>query len=170
MTTARFAALLASLVLSTGAAALAWTQTPAQASTARRQASMTTHARGTFDVKITPQTGEDGPVGRMLLEKTFHGDVSGTGAGQMLTIGTEHKESGVYVAVERVTATVAGKAGTFALHHTGVMVRGVPQLSITIVPDSGTGQLAGISGAMAIDIEKDGTHRYDLSYALPPTP
>ncbi len=131
---------------------------------------MTTHARGTFDVKITPQTGDEGPVGRLLLAKTFHGDVDGTSKGQMLTIDTEHKDSGVYVAVERVTATVAGKAGSFALHHTGVMVRGVPQLSITIVPDSGTGALTGISGSLAIDIEKDGTRRYALSYALPTAP
>ena len=131
---------------------------------------MTTRATGPFDVKIAPQ-GPDIPdapmLGRMSIDKQYHGDLDATGVGQMLTAGTELKASGVYVAVERVSGTLNGRQGTFLLHHRGVMTRGTPDLAISVVPDSGTGGLAGLTGTMAIVIEPGGKHSYDFEYALP---
>ena len=127
------------------------------------------HARGTFDVKIAPQPSDDKsetPLARMTLDKVFHGDLDGTSHGEMLTGGSTVKGSGVYVAVERVEGTLNGHKGTFLLHHTGVMTRGAPELSITVVPDSGTGQLTGITGKLNIQIDQ-GKHSYDFEYALP---
>jgi len=127
------------------------------------------HAHGTFDVKIAPQPSDDKsetPLGRMTLDKVFHGDLDGTSHGEMLTGGTTVKGSGVYVAVERVEGRLQGRKGTFLLHHTGVMTRGTPELSITVVPDSGTGQLTGISGKLNIQIDQ-GKHSYDFEYSLP---
>jgi len=123
------------------------------------------HARGAFDVKITPVT-TDPILGRMSLAKVLHGDLEGTSAGEMLTAGTSVKDSGAYVAVERVTGTLQGRRGTFILQHSGTMTRGAPQLTITVVPDSGTEQLARIAGSMKIIIDKDGKHFYDLEYTL----
>jgi hypothetical protein len=125
-------------------------------------------ATGTFDVKLKPQTDEnvgDPTVGRMSIEKQFHGDLEGTSKGQMLAVQGEVKGSAGYVAMERVTGTLAGKSGTFALQHTGTMDRGVPGLSVTVVPDSGTGELIGLSGRMNIIIA-DGKHSYDFEYSL----
>lgn len=127
------------------------------------------HATGTFDVTITPvQAGPEavqGAPGRMLLSKTFTGGIEATGAGEMLGImGPE--QSGAYVALERVTGRVDGKSGSFALVHRGVMDRGEQALSITIVPGSGTADLAGIAGVFNLIIE-GGVHRYDLEYSLP---
>ena len=131
---------------------------------------MTTRATGPFDVKLTPQAGdtpaEGSPLGRMTIDKQFHGDLEATSTGEMLTVGTAIKNTAVYVAVERVAGTLHGKTGTFALHHTGVMNRGAPSLAVTVVPDSGTGDLAGISGTLAIDI-KEKQHSYTLDYTLP---
>lgn len=102
----------------------------------------------------------------MLADKQYHGDLEGAGKGQMLAAG-EAKNSGVYVAIEKVSGTLNGRTGTFILYHTGVMTRGAPQLSITVAPDSGTGQLAGITGKMMINIAPDGKHSYELEYTLP---
>jgi hypothetical protein len=102
----------------------------------------------------------------MSIDKQFHGDLDGAGKGQMLTAGTDVKESGVYVAIERVTGTLQGRSGSFILHHTGIMTRGAPQLSVTVVPDSGTGQLLGLAGKLTITIV-DGKHLYDFEYTLP---
>ena len=124
-------------------------------------------ATGSFDVTLTPLDAYaklDSPLlGRMSLDKQFHGDLAGTSKGEMLTGMTEVKNSGVYVAIERFAGTLNGKRGTFIMHHTGVMDRGAQHLSIAIVPDSGTDQLAGINGTMTIDI-KDGKHFYTLEY------
>jgi hypothetical protein len=125
---------------------------------------MTKHASGPFDVKLEPQAG-DPAVGRMTIDKQFHGDLEATSKGQMLAISTEVKGSAGYVAMERVTGTLAGRAGTFALQHSGTMNRGVPGLLITVVPDSGTGELAGLTGKMAINIV-DGKHSYDFEYSF----
>ncbi|MEA2694596.1 MAG: hypothetical protein QOJ16_3983 [Acidobacteriota bacterium] len=125
---------------------------------------MTKHASGPFDVKLEPQAG-DPAVGRMSIDKQFHGDLEATSKGQMLAISTEVKGSAGYVAMERVTGTLQGRTGTFALQHSGTMTRGVPQLVITVVPDSGTGQLVGLSGKMTINIV-DGKHSYDFEYTL----
>jgi hypothetical protein len=124
------------------------------------------HARGAFDVKITSVT-TDPILGRMSLAKVLHGDLEGTSAGEMLTAGTSVKDSGAYVAVERIMGTLQGRRGTFILQHSGTMTRGAQQLTITVVPDSGTEQLAGIAGSMKIVIDKDGKHFYDFEYTLP---
>ena len=128
----------------------------------------TMQAAGPFDVKVTPQddNGGDPLLNRMTLDKQYHGDLEATGKGQMLTAGTEVKGSGAYVAIEKVTGTLKGRSGSFVLQHTGTMTQNVPQLNILVVPDSGTGELKGISGKMTINIA-DGKHSYALEYALP---
>ena len=145
--------------------------TPAQASAQERKgAVMSAHASGTFDVTIKPQAPEehvgDPTIGRMSIDKHFHGDLEGTSLGQMLAAMTDVKDSAGYVAIERVKGTLKGRAGTFALQHTGTMNRGAPGLVITVVPDSGTEQLAGLSGTMTINIV-DGKHFYEFDYTLP---
>lgn len=131
---------------------------------------MTTHARGTFEVKMTPQPAQEGVgdpgIGRMALDKQFHGDLEATGKGQMLAAGTDVPGSAGYVALERVSGTLHGRHGTFALQHSGTMTRGAPQLSITVVPDSGSGELLGLAGTLTTTIS-DGQHGYDLEYTLP---
>lgn len=134
---------------------------------------MTTNASGTFEVKLTPQAPDDNagdaPLGRMTIDKQFHGDLEATSKGQMLAAGTEVKGSAGYVAMERVSGTLAGRSGTFLLQHSGTMTRGEGQLTVTVVPDSGTGELVGLAGKMAINIA-DGKHSYDFEYALDDTP
>ena len=129
-----------------------------------------THASGTFDVKITPvasdEVVEGAALGRMSLDKQFRGDIEGTGKGEMLTAGTQVKGSAAYSAIERIVGTLHGRPGTFALQHTGIMNRNVPQLTITVVPDSGTGELVGLSGTMMLD-RSGGGHAYTLDYTLP---
>jgi hypothetical protein len=125
------------------------------------------HATGPFEAKITPQDDKlnDG-ISRMLLDKQFHGDLEGTSKGQMLASGSA-KSSGAYVALETVTGTLQGRTGSFVLCHTGIMTNGTPNLSVNVVPGSGTGQLQGIAGKMTINIAADGKHSYDLEYTLP---
>jgi hypothetical protein len=129
---------------------------------------MATHANGTFEVKLIPQEDKAGDptVGRMSIDKQFHGDLEAVSKGQMLTAGTDVKGSAGYVAIERVTGTLHGRTGAFALQHTGTMTRGTPQLSVTVVPDSGTGELVGLTGRMVINIA-DAKHAYDFEYMLP---
>lgn len=124
-------------------------------------------ATGTFEVKLKPQTDEvgDPAVGRMSIEKEFHGDLEATSNGQMLAVQGDVKGSAGYVAMERVKGTLAGRQGSFALQHTGTMDRGVPTLSVTVVPDSGTADLAGISGRMTINIVEK-KHFYEFEYEL----
>ena len=121
---------------------------------------MTVHATGMFDVTIAPlaayNSAEGALLGRMSIDKHFHGDMEGTSQGEMLTAGGSIKNSAGYVAVERVTATLNGRSGSFALMHTGIMTRGDGKLTITVVPDSGSGDFAGISGAMNIIIAEGG--------------
>jgi hypothetical protein len=130
---------------------------------------MPSRATGPFEVKLVPQAPEEHPagaaIGRMLLDKQFHGDLEATSHGQMLAAGTGIKNSAGYVAMERVSGTLDGKSGTFVLQHTGTMNRGVPSLSITVVPDSGTGELTGLTGQMAILVEA-GKHSYDFDYTI----
>ncbi|MCU1385935.1 MAG: hypothetical protein JWL71_4632 [Acidobacteria bacterium] len=135
----------------------------------QKGATMVKHASGTFDVKVGPQKDEgigDPTIARMSIDKQYHGDLEGTGLGQMLAGMGEVKESGVYVAIERVRGVLGGRAGSFAVAHQGTMTRGAQSLVITVIPDSGTGALAGITGTMTIDI-KDGTHFYGLDYTVP---
>jgi hypothetical protein len=130
---------------------------------------VTSCATGSFDVKITPLASdtpvEGSPLGRMSIDKQFHGDLEGTSKGEMLTAGTAIKNSAGYVAIERVTGTLRGKRGTFALQHNATMTRGQGSLNIIVVPDSGTGELAGLSGTLGIDIT-DGKHSYVFDYSL----
>ncbi|PZQ18502.1 MAG: DUF3224 domain-containing protein [Rhodanobacter denitrificans] len=134
---------------------------------------MTRHASGAFDVKLSPLPIEspdaDERRGRMALDKRFHGELDATGVGQMLTATGAVKGSAGYVAIERVEGTLHGRKGSFMLQHSGTMTRGAPSLSITVVPDSGDGELAGIEGRMSITIT-DGAHRYDFEYRLPDSP
>jgi hypothetical protein len=128
----------------------------------------TMKATGPFDVKMTPPDDKTGDgLSRMLLDKQYHGDLEGTAKGQMLTNGIGANKSGVYVAIEKFTGTLHGRSGSFVLHHTGIMNRGTPDLTILVAPDSGTGELAGIGGKMTINIAADGKHSYDFEYMLP---
>jgi hypothetical protein len=124
-------------------------------------------ARGMFIVKLTPAPATDDPavadLGRMTIDKLFHGDIEGTSKGEMLTAGTATKGSAGYVAMERVSGALQGRKGSFVLQHTATMNRGVPSLSISVVPDSGTGQLLGIAGTLSILIE-NGEHSYVFEY------
>ncbi len=166
--------IIVGICLSLGFGSYAYTQTHSPIpNTVQKEKSMTMHASGTFDVKVTPQTQDDkstgATVGRLLLDKQFHGDLEATGKGEMLAFSTAVQGSAGYVAMEQVSGTLNGRKGTFALQHSGTMTRGEPQLTITVVPDSGTDQLAGLAGKMMIKIA-DGKHSYDFEYALPKTP
>ena len=128
------------------------------------------HASGPFEVKLAPQPADgyaDGAaLGRMTIDKQFHGDLEATSKGEMLSAGTSVKGSAGYVAIERVRGTLQGRTGTFILQHSGTMTRGAPQLTICVVPDSGTGGLEEISGTMTINIV-NGKHFYEFDYTLP---
>lgn len=156
------------LFLSFGPPAGAQTSQPV-AKTQPKETVVTKHAKGTFEVKVAPQADDkvgDPTVGRMSLDKVFSGDLEGVGRGQMLGVNTEIEGSAGYVAMERIAGKLHGREGTFALQHSGSMTRGAMQLNITVVPDSGTGQLAGIAGKLSIIIA-DGKHSYDFEYTLP---
>ena len=134
---------------------------------------MIKHASGTFEVKLNPQARVDNvgdpTIGRMSIDKQFQGDLEAVSHGEMLAVHTETEGSAGYVALERVVGTLDGRSGAFALQHSGTMTRGAPQLTITVVPDSGTDELVGLAGKMAINIA-DGKHSYDLEYTLADTP
>jgi hypothetical protein len=140
---------------------------PSDHAPAQKESTVTNHASGTFDVKLTPQDDKsaDATLARMTIEKQFHGDLEGSSKGQMLTAGTSVKNSAGYVAIEKVTGTLHGRTGSFILQHNATMNRGTPQLSLTVVPDSGTGQLTGIAGSMTIKID-NGKHSYGFDYTL----
>jgi hypothetical protein len=131
---------------------------------------MSSLAKGSFTVEMKPQAepaASDGiSLGRMSLEKKFEGDLVAAGKGEMLTALTPTKGSAGYVAIERVTGSLQGKTGSFVFQHSGLMNQGAQQLSITVVPDSGTGELIGISGVFKINIA-DGSHTYEFEYSLP---
>lgn len=122
-------------------------------------------ASGTFDVKLTPQaTGDEAEgtsLGRMSIEKQWRGDLEGTSRGEMVSAITGVEGSAGYVALEQVSGSLHGRRGSFVLQHSGIMTRGAPQLRITVVPDSGTDQLARLAGEMTITIA-DSKHSYDF--------
>ena len=130
------------------------------------------HAVGTFDVKMTPQvsgaSSGDVSISKMSIEKQFHGAIEGNSKGEMLASMGAVQGSAGYVAMERFTGTLDGRAGSFVLQHNGTLNRGVPALSVNIVPDSGTEQLSGLSGSMKIDVI-DGTHHYEFTYKFEDT-
>src|SRR2546423_10441695 len=130
---------------------------------------MTQHAKGTFEVKLAPQNdkSEDTSLGRMTISKQWTGDIQGVSTGQMLTGGDFKTGSAGYVAMETFTGTVNGRKGSFILHHSGTMTRGAGDLTIAVVPDSGTEALKGISGKLTIKIE-NGKHFYDFEYSIAP--
>ena len=131
------------------------------------------HAVGEFDVEIRPLAldgpADDASFGRYALVKALRGDFTGKGEGQMLTAGGAVQTSGAYVAVERLTGTLAGRTGSFALFHRGVMQGGEQEMQIAVVPDSGTGGLSGLRGTFRILIEGK-KHLYQFDYTLPATP
>ena len=125
--------------------------------------------RGTFDVKLGPMPGDPATggdaIGRLSIDKQFHGDLNATSRGQMIAHSTATPGSAGYVALEQVTGLLGGKSGTFVLQHSGTMNRGAASLVLTVVPDSGTDQLIGLSGSMQIIIENK-QHFYDFDYEL----
>jgi hypothetical protein len=125
---------------------------------------------GSFEVKLTPLDLHDpragAGLGRRAIDKQFSGALEAHSRGEMLSAGGEVQGSAGYVAIERVSGTLAGRSGSFVLQHNATMNRGVPQLSIVVVPDSGTGGLLGLSGSMNIRIENK-QHYYDFDYSLP---
>jgi hydrogenase maturation factor len=130
---------------------------------------MMARATGPFDVKMNPQSDDKAAgtaLGRLSLDKQFHGDLEAVSKGEMLTAMTEVKGSAAYVAIERVTGRLHRREGSFVLVHRGIMAKGGQEVALMIVPDSGTGDLAGLSGTMAINIV-GGKHSYDLDYTLP---
>ena len=126
--------------------------------------------KGSFDVKVLPQelvSPADLPgMGRMSIDKQFHGELDATSKGEMLSAMTATKGSAGYVAIERVSGTLQGKKGTFVLQHSATMTRGVPALSIIVVPDSGTEELTGLHGTMGIDIVGK-EHCYTFTFEIP---
>ncbi len=132
---------------------------------------MPSRATGTFEVKLLPQSlasADAGPLmGRLSINKAFSGDLQATSQGEMLSAGTAVKGSAGYVAMERVTGTLHGKTGSFVLQHSGTMNRGAPQLTVSVVPDSGTDELTGLSGTFTIQIA-DGKHSYAMDYEISP--
>lgn len=130
---------------------------------------MTTHASGTFDVQLTPEANDSAPagvaLGRLSIDKQFHGDLEAMSKGAMLSARTPVADSAGYVAIERVTGTLGGRRGSFVLQHNGSMKRGVSSLTVHVVPDSGTDELTGIAGEMTINIA-GGDHFYEFDYTL----
>ena len=157
--------------VSLGFGSSAYTQTPA--TTTPKDSMMAHRAIGTFEVKLTPLPPDDktenATISRMSIAKRIHGDLEAISKGQMLAAGTAAKGSGGYVALEQISGTLHGRRGTFVLQHSGAMTRGVPQLTITVVPDSGTDELAGLAGKMTISIV-DGKHSYAFEYTFAKTP
>ena len=131
---------------------------------------MQRQAKGGFEVKRTPQdaldAGDGAQIGHVRFDKRFHGPLDATSVVHMLAVGTEVPGSAAYVAIERIAGTLDGRRGSFLTHHDGVLDRGQASLSVTVVPDSGTGELAELTGRMSIDIV-DGAHFYTFDYELP---
>src|SRR5882762_3835725 len=149
-------------------------QSPAVSSPPRKETVVTTHARGNFDVKLTPEVladkAADKTLARTSIDKQFHGDLEAASKGEMLSAVTPVKGSAGYVAIERVTGTLKGRKGTFVLQHSATMARGAPHLHIIVVPDSGTDELTGLAGTMTINIAPGAQHSYDFEYTFADTP
>ena len=161
---------IAGVCLALTFSAFAHAQTHVPDST-KKETTMTTHARGPFEVKIGQldayNKDEGAGLARMSIDKQYHGDMEATSKGEMLAAGSGGKgSSGGYVAIERVTGSLDGHSGSFVLQHNATMTRGEPYLNIVVVPDSGTGAFAGLTGKMNIVIA-DGKHSYEFDYTLP---
>jgi Protein of unknown function (DUF3224) len=134
--------------------------------TSQEKSQMSQHASGPFDVKLTAQkpdseVAQAANLGRMTIDKQFHGDLEAVSKGEML-----FEKTAGYVALERVTGSLKGRRGSFVLQHSATVKRGVPDLLIFVVPDSGTGELQGLTGKMNIIIAPDGKHSYTFDYAF----
>jgi len=135
---------------------------------------MSQRATGAFDVKAVPQKPDTqvaraASLSRLTIDKRFHGDLEGISKGEMLAIQSEDvKGSAGYVAMERVTGKLKGRSGSFVLQHSATMTRGTAAASVTVVPDSGTGELRGLSGKMSISVAADGAHSYEFDFRLEP--
>ena len=132
-------------------------------------------ATGSFDVKVTAQKPDSqvaraANLSRLTIDKRFQGDLEGISKGEMLALQTEVKGSAGYVALERVSGKLKGRAGSFVLQHSATMSRGEPDSEITVVPDSGTGELRGLSGKMSITVLPDGAHNYEFDFKIDPRP
>jgi len=132
---------------------------------------MSQRATGSFDVKVVPQKPDTqiaraANVSRLTIDKRFHGDLEGISKGEMLAVQSDVKGSAGYVALERVTGKLKGKSGGFVLQHSATMNRGEPDLAINVIPDSGSGELAGIAGKMTIKVDADGAHTYEFDFKL----
>ena len=132
---------------------------------------MNQHASGPFEVKLAPRKAdnpqaEGAGIGRLSLDKRFRGDLDATSQGEMLAFRTAVENSAGYVAIERVSGSLHGRHGSFVLQHSSTMDRGAARQNITVVPDSGTGELVGLGGSMTIAIAADGTHTYEFAYKL----
>src|SRR6267142_650380 len=149
-------------------------QSQAPVSPSQQEKVVTTHVSGNFDVKLTPEVladkGADKSLARMSIDKQFHGDLEAASKGEMLSAVTAVKGSAGYVAMERVTGSLRGRKGSFVLQHSATMTRATPQLSIIVVPDSGTEELTGLAGTILINIAPGGQHCYDFEYTLAGTP
>jgi hypothetical protein len=136
---------------------------------------MSQHVTGPFDVKITPQKPDTqiaraANLGRLTIDKRYHGDLEAIAKGEMLAAQTEVKGSAGYVALERVSGKLKGRSGSFVLQHNGIMNRGTAELAVTVVPDSGAGELRGLSGKMKVIIAPDGAHSYEFDFKFEPEP
>ena len=132
---------------------------------------MSQRAAGAFDVKVTPQKPDTqiaraANLGRLTIDKRFHGDLEGISKGEMLATQTEVPGSAGYVAMERVTGKLRGRTGSFVLQHSATMNRGDSRAEISVVPDSASGELRGLSGKMIISVASDGTHSYEFDFRL----
>jgi hypothetical protein len=132
---------------------------------------MNQRATGSFDVKVVPQKPDTqvaraANLSRLTIDKRFHGELEGTSKGEMLALQTDVKGSAGYVALERVTGKLSGKQGSFVLQHSATMYKGDADAKITVVPDSATGELAGLSGKMVITVAEDGGHHYEFDFKL----
>jgi hypothetical protein len=137
----------------------------------QERSQMSQYAQGPFNVNLTAQKPDSevakaANLGRMAIDKQFHGELEAISKGEMLAAQTEVKGSAGYVAMERVTGTLDGRKGSFLLQHSATMSRGVPDLTVIVVPDSGTDELRGLQGKMNIIIAPDGKHSYAFDYTL----
>jgi hypothetical protein len=133
--------------------------------------SQSQHATGAFDVKVTvqkpdTQVARAANLSRLTIDKRFHGDLEGISKGEMLALQCETKGSAGYVAMERVTARLKGKNGSFVLQHSATMNRGDSKAQIVVVPDSASGELRGLAGTMVINVAPDGSHSYEFDFTL----
>ncbi|AGZ40223.1 DUF3224 domain-containing protein [Actinoplanes friuliensis] len=126
---------------------------------------MTERATGTFTTAFEPLTSDDETIGRMRVRKTISGDLTGSGVAEMMSVGTAVEGSAGYVAIDRITGTLGGRQGSFVLQHFGLMARGQGTLTVSVVPDSGTGELTGLTGFFDI-VNENGVHTYTFDYEL----